>query len=161
MKRVNPTIVFQVSIFLSGVLYILLPILKTYELLVMFSVLFGLIDGLFLTSLNIVNLNIFKCPKKTSSGFGIMMTCVSVALGAGPPVAGKFRFYDYFKVMVCMSIFYLILRHPQFFYVRFAILATLRLGEYRLLTTIGLGGLRTTHHSKKQCFPRIFYLKQS
>ena len=80
----------------------------------MFSVVFGLIDGLFMTSLNIVALSVFKCPQKTSSSFGILMTCVSVALGAGPPVAGKFP-AKYFMMIVLFFISIFALKKQQMF----------------------------------------------
>ena len=87
-KRVEALVVLQVSASLLGITHFLLTVLTTYQLLVMFSVLFGLLDGLFMTSMNIVACSIFKCPEKSSSAFGMFMMCFSVPFAVGPPIAG-------------------------------------------------------------------------
>ena len=88
LKTVKALVVLQVSVLLLGIVYLLLTVLTTYQLLVMFSVLFGLLDGLFMTSMNIVALSIFKCPQKASSAFGMFIMCLSVPFAVGPPIAG-------------------------------------------------------------------------
>ena len=88
LKRVKALVVFQVSALLLGIMYFLLTVMTTYQLPVMFSVLFGLLDGLFIPSLNIVALSIFKCPEKSTSAFGMLLMCISVPFAVGPPIAG-------------------------------------------------------------------------
>ena len=78
----------QLSIAVLGVMFLLLPVLSSYRLLVIFSLLFGVGDGLLVTGTNVSALKCFKDPVKKTSGYGTLMLFASVAFGVGPPLSG-------------------------------------------------------------------------
>ena len=88
VNRIKALLVFQMSIAILGIMFLLLPVLSSYRLLVIFSLLFGVGDGLLVTSTNVSALKCFKDPVKKTSGYGILMLFTSVAFGVGPPLSG-------------------------------------------------------------------------
>ena len=88
LKKVKVLCVLLLATLVLGVLFLLLPILRSNELMVLFAVLYGLAGGVRTTAMSITILTCFENPVKKASGYGIAMMASSLALGAGPPVAG-------------------------------------------------------------------------
>ena len=96
VKGVKPWLVLEVSILLTAITFLVIPYLTNYQLMVVFAVSYGLVDGLFMAGLNILALNCFDSPEKRSSGFGIIFLCASLFLGCAPPLAGNLQFVSCF-----------------------------------------------------------------
>lgn len=88
VNRIKALFVLLMSIALLGVMFLLLPILSSYRLLALFAILFGVGDGLLVTSTNVAGLKCFEDPVKKTSGYGILMMWASVAFAIGPPLSG-------------------------------------------------------------------------
>ena len=86
-RRVNAFYVFQAAEFVVGLGTILVTLSTTYKALVIYSIVFGLGDGFFFTSLNVAILTV--SPLKTAAVLGWEMTLVAFFLASGPPLAGK------------------------------------------------------------------------
>ncbi|KAK3753649.1 hypothetical protein QZH41_014755, partial [Actinostola sp. cb2023] len=84
---IKPRYIHQVGAILSGVSTILLSFAQNYTHLVIFAVFYGLADGAFRVTVNILFMNTVDPPRRPSA-FGQANMVVSVATSAGPALAG-------------------------------------------------------------------------
>jgi len=87
LKSINPRFVFQVGGFLSAVSVFLFTIECSYSLLVLFSLLFGLGQGILVTTSNLTFLTCVD-NKRRASAFGLANCLTSSAVILSPPLAG-------------------------------------------------------------------------
>lgn len=101
VKWINIRYVNQLGILVSGISTLLLPLAKNYLSVAFYAVVFGFSDGAFITTQNVILLNIVG-PKRRAAAFGFGCMLCSLALAAGPPLTGfiadqlasyKFAFY--------------------------------------------------------------------
>ncbi|PFX21885.1 monocarboxylate transporter 10-like [Stylophora pistillata] len=101
VKWINIRYVNRLGILGCGIATLLLPLAKNYISVAFYSVVFGFADGSFITTQNVILLNIVG-PKRRAAAFGFGCMLCSLALAAGPPLAGfiadqlasyKFAFY--------------------------------------------------------------------
>ncbi|XP_073255189.1 monocarboxylate transporter 13-like [Porites lutea] len=85
--RIQPRWIFQISLFLAGLIAILMTLFHSYyELLVCF-IFFGMMDGAATSSLCILALFTVS-PEERAQGFGFFQFCVGLSLASGPPFGG-------------------------------------------------------------------------
>lgn len=95
-EYIPPIRVNQMAILCSGVSTLLLSMKHSYVVLVVLTLIYGLADGAFLTTYNVILLMCVETDKKALAyGVGNMATTVPIALG--PMVTGK-RHELYFLV---------------------------------------------------------------
>ena len=85
---VNPIFVYMFGLILDGSCVIILSLAKNYIYLVVFSILYGIADGLVIGSFNFIILNCVE-PSKRASAFGVGGLFYGSTLAGGPPLAGK------------------------------------------------------------------------
>ena len=88
VKWINIRYVNQLGILVSGISTLLLPLAKNYLFVAFYAVVFGFSDGAFITTQNVILLNIVG-PKRRAAAFGFGCMLCSLALAAGPPFTGK------------------------------------------------------------------------
>ena len=88
VKWINIRYVNQLGILVSGISTLLLPLAKNYLFVAFYAVVFGFSDGAFITTQNVILLNIVG-PKRRAAAFGFGCMLCSLALAAGPPLTGK------------------------------------------------------------------------
>ena len=89
-KRVNPQVIMQISMVISGLSIIAPTFLSTYEQLLACFIVYGCADGAITSSMNILALSILS-PEERCQGFGFFHCCLALAGGAaGPPFGGTF-----------------------------------------------------------------------
>ena len=86
--RVNPVFIYQSSLLLAGVSAFLLPFATKYWALVVFSVAFGLSDGMFITVHMLILLSCVD-NKRVTASFCIVHTLYALVAAIGGPIAGK------------------------------------------------------------------------
>ena len=86
-KKVNTFYVYQVSELLAGTLILIVTMATTYVHVVIFIVLYGFCDGVFITTLNVL---IITCvsPSKVPLSLGWLIHVSALFLASGAPVAG-------------------------------------------------------------------------
>ncbi|XP_031569302.1 monocarboxylate transporter 10-like [Actinia tenebrosa] len=84
---IKPRYVHQLGIILSGISTILLTFAVNYTHLIIFSVFFGIADGAFRVTTNILFMNTVDIPRKPSA-FGQANMITSFSNAAGPAIAG-------------------------------------------------------------------------
>ena len=87
-KRVNPVYVYQSCMVTAGIAAFMLPFTTNYWSLIVFSVIYGLSDGVFITSENFFLLTVVD-SKRTTAAFCITNMVYSLSAAAGGPVAGE------------------------------------------------------------------------
>lgn len=87
-KSVNPVYIYQVSMMLACISAFLLPFSTKYWQLIVFSVVYGLSDGIFITTQCFILLSCVDAKRVTAS-FCINNVIYSFAATAGGPIAGK------------------------------------------------------------------------
>jgi MFS family permease len=85
---IKPRYVQQAGVILSGISTILLTFAVNYTHLIIFSLFYGIADGAFRVSVNILFMNTVDIPRKPSA-FGQANMIMSVSSAAGPALAGK------------------------------------------------------------------------
>ena len=88
VKSVNPVYIYQVSMMLACVSVSLLPFSTKYWQLIVFSVVYGFSDGIFITTQCYMLLSCVDAKRITAS-FCINNVIYSFAATAGGPIAGK------------------------------------------------------------------------
>ena len=86
-KQVNTLYVYQVSELVAGTGILLVTLATSYTHMVVFVVIYGMCDGVFITTLNVLLLTCVS-PAKTAASIGWEMQVSSVFLASGPPIAG-------------------------------------------------------------------------
>lgn len=84
---VNAETITQAALYINSAAICLLPQANTYYRLLAYSLVFGLCDGSFGST---INFQIFKCVKRhlTSKAFGFWLGVSSPSFALGPPIAG-------------------------------------------------------------------------
>ena len=80
--------VYQVSMFLSGVVSILTYFASSHWSLVSYVLAYGFLDGSFIGLLSLVTLDIVGV-RDFAQGYGIMLTSIGIPIAVGPPIIGK------------------------------------------------------------------------
>ncbi|KAJ7380783.1 hypothetical protein OS493_007163 [Desmophyllum pertusum] len=86
-RRVNPVFIYQSSLLIAGVSALLLPFATKYWALVVFSVAFGLSDGMFITVHMLILLSCVD-NKRVTASFCIVHTLYALVAAIGGPIAG-------------------------------------------------------------------------
>ena len=85
---VNPIFIFQLGVFVVGLATVLLPLLKSYEGIIVFVVVYGFGDGIVITTMN--SLLMFTVDeKRRGAALGLGNSLLALGIAAGPPLAGK------------------------------------------------------------------------
>lgn len=114
VKWINIRYVNRLGILGCGIATLLLPLAKNYISVAFYAVVFGFADGSFITTQNVILLNIVG-PKRRAAAFGFGCMLCSLALAAGPPLAGensvKFNSCKSYQdnTLLLISIFFLII----------------------------------------------------
>ena len=89
IKFINIRFVNQLGIAITGVATLLLPLARDYISVAFYTVVFGFADGVFITSQNVILLDIVG-PDRRAAAFGFGTMLCSLALACGPPLAGEY-----------------------------------------------------------------------
>ena len=85
---VNPLRPLQLAVAVGGIATLLLPLARSYPLLILFSVFYGLADGGLGSSSFILTAK-FLTGEERALGFGIYSMCVAFSYAGGSPLGGK------------------------------------------------------------------------
>ena len=88
----NTVYIYQASVLLAGLSAFLLPFSAKYWHLIAFSVIYGLSDGIYVTTHNYILLSCVDVKRRTAS-FAINHVFYAMAATAGGPIAGKLWVY--------------------------------------------------------------------
>ena len=102
IKKIKALFVLQMAVVILGIIFLLLPVLSSYALMTVFVLLFGIADGVLVTSTNICVLNCFSNPIKKTSGYGIFMLFMSIVFLVGPPLSGNCMF-SFLPIKLCLA----------------------------------------------------------
>ena len=80
---------YQVSELIAGTSILVVTMATSYVHMVVFIVIYGFCDGVFITTLNVLLLSGVS-PSKASVALGWQMQTSLLFLASGPPVAGEF-----------------------------------------------------------------------
>jgi len=86
-EKVNTFYVYQVSELVAGTGILLMTMATSYLHMVIFIVIYGLCDGVFITTLNVLLLSCVS-PAKTPVAIAWEVQVSSFFSASGPPVAG-------------------------------------------------------------------------
>ena len=76
-----------------GIATIVLPLLKGYTGILLFAVVYGVGDGIFVTTMN--SLLLFTVDeKRKAAALGMGSNIISLGSAGGPPLAGKKLFFE-------------------------------------------------------------------
>ena len=80
--------VYQFGDLLVGFMTIALPLIKDYTGILVFAVVYGVGDGIFITTMN--SLLVFTVDeKRRAAALGLGNCLLSLGIAGGPPLAGK------------------------------------------------------------------------
>ena len=85
---VNPLRPLQLALAVSGIAALLLPLARSYPLLILYSVFYGLADGGLGSSGYILMAKVLV-DKERALGFGIFSMMIGFAFAGGSPLGGK------------------------------------------------------------------------
>jgi len=86
---VNAIYVHQFGDLLVAFMTLALPLLRTYTRILAFAVVYGIGDGIFVTTMN--SLLLFTVDeKRRAAALGLGSCLLSLGIAGGPPLAGKF-----------------------------------------------------------------------
>lgn len=89
IRFVNAIYVHQFGDLLVGFMTLALPLLRSYAGILAFSVVYGIGDGIFVTTMN--SLLLFTVDEKQrAAALGLGSCLIALSVGGGPPLAGKF-----------------------------------------------------------------------
>ena len=88
-EKVNTFYVYQVAELVVGAGTLLVTLATSYFHMVIFIVIYGLCDGAYITTLNLLLLTCVS-PEKVPTALGWQMQVSSFFLASGPPIAGMF-----------------------------------------------------------------------
>ena len=94
-QRVNSFYVYQVAELVAGASILVVTMATSYVHMVVFIVVYGFCDGVFITTLNVLLITCVS-PQKVSVAIGWEMQISSLFLASGAPVAGEFY-------LICIS----------------------------------------------------------
>ena len=87
-ENVNTTYVYQLAEIVVGTGTLIVTLATSYLHMVIYIVIYGLCDGVFITSLNVLLLTCLEKQGKTPVVIGWEMQVSSFFLASGPPIAG-------------------------------------------------------------------------
>ena len=87
-KRVNPVYVYQACLIIAGISAFMLPFATEYWILIVFSAIYGLSDGIFIASQCFILLTCVDSKRRTAS-FCINNLLYAFSAAAGGPIAGE------------------------------------------------------------------------
>ena len=90
IKKLDPRWVLQIAMFLAGIISVLMTHFHSYNELFACFVLYGVMDGTIVSSLNILALYTLS-PEERPQGFGFFHLCIAISLAAGPPFGGMYE----------------------------------------------------------------------
>ena len=88
-QRVNTFYVYQVAELVAGTSILLVTMATSYIHMIIFAVIYGFCDGVFITTLNVLLITCVS-PPKVPVAIGWEMQISSFFLASGAPVAGEF-----------------------------------------------------------------------
>nr|XP_058963165.1 uncharacterized protein LOC131790004 [Pocillopora verrucosa] len=84
---VNTMYIYQFGALLDGFAIVVLPVVRNYVGIQVFAVIYGIGDGIFITTMN--SLLMFSVDeKRRAAGFGLGNTLISLVIASGSPFAG-------------------------------------------------------------------------
>ena len=87
-KKFKVIYLYQVCIFIMGVLLLSLALIKTYTLFVVFAVVFGAFDGMYMALFHVQMMTCVDSARRPSAmGFVLFVDAAFVA--GGPPLSGE------------------------------------------------------------------------
>ena len=87
LKNMDALVINNVALFISGISLFLQPLCVTYELLILFSVVYGLCVSAYISLTSIIICDLLGLAKLTNA-FGLLTLCRGIAGIYGPPLAG-------------------------------------------------------------------------
>ena len=87
-QKVNAVYVYQVAELVTGTSILLVTMATSYTHMIIFAVIYGFCDGVFITTLNFTVITCVS-PPKVPVAIGWQMQISSFFLASGPPVAGE------------------------------------------------------------------------
>ena len=85
---VNTMYIYQFGVLLDGFAIVVLPVVRNYVGIQVFAVIYGIGDGIFITTMN--SLLMFSVDeKRRAAGFGLGNTLISLVIASGSPFAGE------------------------------------------------------------------------
>ena len=105
----HPRVFFHLGIALSGLSTLLLPLVTSYPLLFLYSVVYGVSDGMMCCGVMVLILSCLP-QSEAPAGFGLFQCVVSLAYAGGPPLGGKFISFllssgaDWSLALLCVSL---------------------------------------------------------
>lgn len=109
VKWINTIFIYQFGALLVGFNTLVLPVVRSYKGIAVFAVIYGLGDGIFITTMN--SLLMFTVDeKRRAAALGLGNTLLSVGAVTGPPLAGEqalaiFFISWFFKhVLICIRL---------------------------------------------------------
>ena len=98
VKWINIRYVNRLGLAVAGIATLVLPHTRSYVSVARYAVVFGFSDGAFITTQNVILLNIVG-PKRRAAAFGFGCMLCSLALAGGPPLAGESSVILHFTVV--------------------------------------------------------------
>ena len=89
---------YQTAEFVAGLSMILVTLATSYEAMVIFTVVYGVCDGTFITTKNVLLLTCVEESKRPAS-LGWMMFLCSFFQASGPPIAGMFSRESFIEML--------------------------------------------------------------
>ena len=86
-NKVNTFYVYQVAELVVGILILVITMATSYVYMIVFALIYGFCDGVFITTLNVLLITCVS-PQKVAVAIGWEMQISSFFLASGPPVAG-------------------------------------------------------------------------
>ena len=87
-QKVNTFYVYQAAELVLGTSILVVTMATSYVHMIVFIVIYGFCDGLFITTLNVLVLTCVS-PSKVSVAIGWELQITSFFVASGPPVAGR------------------------------------------------------------------------
>jgi len=88
-QKVNTFYVYQVAELVAGTTFLAVTMATSYVHMIVFVVIYGVCDGVFITTFNVLLITCVT-PQKVSVAIGWEMQISSLFLASGAPVAGEF-----------------------------------------------------------------------
>lgn len=87
VQWINTIFIYQFGTLLVGLVTVVLPVIQSYKGIAIFAGIYGLGDGIFITTMN--SLLMFTVDeRRRAAALGLGNTLLSVGVAAGPPLAG-------------------------------------------------------------------------
>ena len=99
VQWINTIFIYQFGTLLVGFVTVVLPVIQSYKGIAIFAGIYGLGDGIFITTMN--SLLMFTVDeRRRAAALGLGNTLLSVGVAAGPPLAGEQAWAILFHVYI-------------------------------------------------------------